>query len=258
MFRLKSNRTSVATIQHNSEEDTRRLKVLVPYSYEAALPTSCNVEAGPLHQLTLLCNSKKLDAKLAVGTVNGRISKAKVAGGMAAGRPRDDDMDDATGGSETAGATQRIVLAETMLIYVISGSMEVELQDQERRVINAGETLIAEQKDAEVPFNLRMCAVAPSLPDNDPVNADGNYDKYQGTLKDDNLSARSLNMTVDPFLDVSYVLIEITKRADPSVGTDFRCRRCFWLLTVFVHRQLYMSPSLPRAPRRKGSIIVFE
>ncbi|KAI9006939.1 hypothetical protein DFJ74DRAFT_773549 [Hyaloraphidium curvatum] len=212
-YNLRSNRTSLASIQHNNEESTRPLKPLVPYNYDAAFPTSCNVETAPLYHLTLLTNASKFDAKVAVETISAKGKHGHTHDGRAKNPAEHDWSEDDEADGAANGTTRRVLLAETTFVYLVRGVLKVEVEDAPPRRLSQGETLIVERKDTEAPLNLRFSPVGSGNDGNVPGDVNGNHD------------------------DATLVLIEIARQMDPS---------------------LYKSPSVARAPRRKGSIIVFD
>lgn len=95
-----------------------------------------------------------------------------------------DEPDSAEENDGTAGF-HRMLLSETALLYVVRGSLEVEVQDQDRIRLGAGETLIAEQSDAESPLSMRFYPV--NSKDTDEVkssgqqsNTEASYDRHDG------------------------------------------------------------------------------
>lgn len=197
------------TIQHNSEETRRKLKPLVPYSYDAALPTSCNVDVGPLKHLTLLVNSNKFDSKVSVETLSLRPDAPSA------------NQNGGDGESTDSPVAHRVLLAETALVFVLRGSLEIEVQDQPRRRLGAGDTLVAEQADAESPINMKFSstnAVAKS------ATSDGDYERHH---------------------EVTFVIFEITKRTDPSVG--WRSRKSSVLKLITFSQALFFAELPSRA-----------
>ena len=139
-------------LNHNDHETNVVWKPLVPYLYNGE--STATFRPNSACEYLSFVFSRSLEAQFALETI---CALGFTDDGM---RDKDGDGDSSLLIKESA-PTQKILLGNFTIVYVITGAIHVQIEeDQSNRIVNAGETMIIERNDQAEPTDFAMTPVA--------------------------------------------------------------------------------------------------
>ncbi|CAM0137068.1 hypothetical protein VKS41_008227 [Umbelopsis sp. WA50703] len=215
---------STLLLNHRGEEVATNIKQLFPYTWSGEWTTSCKVTNPPVHNLQFVINKELGKAQFNVEKIGQPVS------------------------TENGETGRKMVLGSFALVYVVEGHVRIGVDENHvqghARVLSAGQTLYIERDEEASPTNLMMQA-------SDEKGAVGNHD-----------------------LDATVAVITITenkRQGAPSTVSDYlaagsKATAVDPLTIPGTTPQTSFPPQSPpgdipsqrRAPRRKGSLVVYD
>ncbi|KAJ3298542.1 hypothetical protein HK104_010597 [Borealophlyctis nickersoniae] len=169
----RSSYAPPAVLHHNDQEKAIPLKHLTPYSYSGEWATTCKIKSGPIQYLTFIANRERAQVSMNIETIcphglasdDGHCSSGDTKSGEGYSSEKDAEKGEAT--LKKAAPTSKMLLGHFTIVYVISGGIEVEVNEHgETHTVLQGQTLICERADETSPTDFAM---TPIHPDGSPL-----------------------------------------------------------------------------------------
>ncbi|EGF76998.1 hypothetical protein BATDEDRAFT_28088 [Batrachochytrium dendrobatidis JAM81] len=179
---IRGNLSAPAVLYHNDQATPVPIKPLVPYTYKGEWPTTCSVNASPLKHLTFTSNRRVAKVSMSLETISRHGANGDDGVGDEDENSSDDELlelsskDSAhppisnlgsqpttnpqTTAETTTSPTNRLLLGNFTIVYVVSGSIKVTIEgDSEPRTLLQGQTLVCERDDDCTPSDLIMTPI---------------------------------------------------------------------------------------------------
>ena len=195
---IRNGVSAPAFLYHNDNATPVAIKPLMPYTYNGEWPTTCHLNGTPLRHLTFISNRKFASVTMCLETIS------------ASGVPSEEGVgDDDSNAEQTNPTTNKLLLDNFTVVYVVSGAINVRISadEEDQLVVREGETFVCERDDDSTPTDLRMA----------PINATDKPKQPHSKLK-------AAGLGIFPYedsADAAILIIQVEMKPLERQGSSF-------------------------------------